>query len=493
MGIVIRQSGVSTLFTYIGTLIGFANTVILFPAFLSAEQIGLIRALPSAAYMIMPIAQLGMARVLIKFAPEIRKTEDGLAQFTLFVLIRVLMGGLFAAGMIYFFQGTISILFAENAPLFNDYFYVVIVLVLILSLYTLLESYSRIFLKIVIVNIIREVLTRVMMSLGVSIYFLGWISFHQLTLGLIVVFAIALISVLGYLVWEGHFRISIQQGLINKDLKKRILSYAFFSLIGAGGGYVILNIDQIMVTSLVGLDANGIYTTAFFFAVMIELSRRAITQVTTPMVSEFFENKDLAAIKKIYKQVSINQMVIGLFLFIGITCNMHNVYEIMPNGCVYEAGYWVVFLIGIAKLVDMSFGNNGEIITMSDHYRFNVVTMAILAGFMIFLNYLLIPMYGINGAALATVSSVVIFNLIKMTFIKMKLGFVPFCKNSLILLAVSIVVFLVGFYLPQFDNPFFDVFVRSAVITGLYGLSVYFLKISIEINSLISQMLKIFK
>ena len=493
MGIVIKQSGISTVFTYTGTLIGFINTVILFPAFLSSEQIGLLRAIPSAAFMLMPLAQMGLARAMIKFFPEFKKLPDGLEQFTWYVLIRVLIGGLITGGLIWVFRDPINQMFADNAPLFNEYIYVVIILVMILAFYTLMETYSRIFLKIVVVNIIREVMLRLLMSLGVALYFIGWISFHQLTIGLIIIFSATLIAVVGYLKFQGHLRISLKQNNINPDLKKRITDYAIYGLIGASGGYVILNVDQVMVTAMIGLDANGIYTTAFFFAVMIELSRRAITQITTPLVADYFESKNMEAIKSTYKKVSINQMAIGLLFFLGITSNMTNIYNLMPNGSDYEVGYWVVFIIGISKLIDMSFGNNGEIITMSEYYRFNVLTMAILAGLMVLLNYLLIPVFDINGAALATVLSVSVFNLVKMGFIKWKLGFIPFSWNSIKLLIIAVIAFLLAFLFPPFENPVFDLLIRSIVIVTFYLPAIYFFKISDEINSIANKTFKILK
>ena len=43
MGKILKQSFWSTIVIYFGVLLGFINSIILFPKFLSTEQIGLIR------------------------------------------------------------------------------------------------------------------------------------------------------------------------------------------------------------------------------------------------------------------------------------------------------------------------------------------------------------------------------------------------------------------------------------------------------------------
>ena len=49
MGIIERQASKSTVFIYIGILIGFLNTI-LFPHFLSAEKKGILDAITSASF-----------------------------------------------------------------------------------------------------------------------------------------------------------------------------------------------------------------------------------------------------------------------------------------------------------------------------------------------------------------------------------------------------------------------------------------------------------
>ena len=486
MGVVIKQSSISAIFTYLGAGIGFVNTIILFPMFLSTEQIGLLRVIPSTAFLIMPFTQLGMGQTLLKFAPELRKKEDGLAQLLTFCILVVLGGFVLTYGLMYIFESPIQAYFQTNSALVSEYILVVVLLILILSIHSLFEQYNRIFLKIIAQNIIKEVLIRFLLTIAVALYFLQIISFGQLTYGLIIIYGLALLCLLVYIYKMGELRLNVDFSLIDKPFVKRLGMYALFVMIGAGSNNIVLNIDQIMISSALGLSANGIYSTVFYFAVMIELSRRVILQITTPLVSESLENQDLKAIEKIYKQTSINQMVIGVLFFIGLVCNLDNVFSMMSNGDEFMAGTYVVYFIGLSKVMEMAFANSSPIISMSEYYRFNVITIAILAVLMIGLNLILIPSYGISGAAFASMTALFIFGMIKLIFIKVKFGFIPFTWKNGQLLIIGIVVLYIGFNFPKIQNPIYDLIIRSITIAILYCGAVYLFRISDEINGAIS-------
>ena len=57
-----------------------------------------------------------------------------------------------------------------------------------------------------------------------------------------------------------------------------------------------------MVTSFLGLSDTGIYTTAFYIGMIIEIPRRAISQISVPFISENIKKKNFSKIEKNYKR-----------------------------------------------------------------------------------------------------------------------------------------------------------------------------------------------
>ena len=135
-------------------------------------------------------------------------------------------------------------------------------------------------------------------------------------------------------------------------------------------------------------------------------------------------------------------------------------------------------------------GVNGEIIIMSRYYKFYIIAISLLAVFIIISNYYLIPAYGLAGAAAASLLSVLVFNLSKLIFIKVKFNMQPFTVNTLKVLLLGAAVFLMIQYLPRNPNPMVDIFIRSSIITFIYCFAIIRLKISEEVDKLYQQLLR---
>ena len=139
----------------------------------------------------------------------------------------------------------------------------------------------------------------------------------------------------------------------------------------------------------------------------------------------------------------------------------------------------------------MFFSFNSEIISLSKYYRFTVVTIIILALISIALNLILIPIYGMIGAAFASLISILIFNIIKHVFIILKMKISPFSINTLKIILIGITLFTIDNYLMStISNDFLAILLKSTVTTVLYLSVIYLLKISPKLNDMIKSFIK---
>tara|TARA_R110000796_G_scaffold162592_4_gene279559 strand:- start:62815 stop:64290 length:1476 start_codon:yes stop_codon:yes gene_type:complete len=489
LGIVIKQSIRSSIIAYLGVLIGYINVLWLFPYFLEADQIGLFRLIQSSAFLMATFGQFGLGSALVKFFPKL-KDQKG---FLSFIILGGVFGFILFAAFTFLFKTEITAYFAKESGLFIEYFGITLLISFILIQFQLLEAYCRSLLKIVIPTLIRDIQLRLSITVLVALYALDIITFNGLIQWLSGAYLLMVITVIFYLRQLKAFQLSFNFKFINTALLKQIMTYAVYMMIGAGGTQIVLQIDSIMVSGALGLDATGIYTIAFFIGVVIEMPKRSITQISAPLISQAFEKNDMPAVEKLYKQTSINQMIIGSLLLIGIWANLESLYLFIPNGEIYIQGINVVLFIGLGKLSDMIFGTNGEIIVMSKHYKFNVIAVGILAILTIALNLLLIPKYGIEGAAIASFLAMLTFNLSKFLFVWVKFKIQPFSLGSIKLLAIIGLVLWVNQWIPTLEQTLLDILIRSTVITVLLvGLTIG-LKVSEEVNSLVFGFVNRFK
>lgn len=468
MGKVAKQSIQTTIFSYLGVVIGYFNVLWLYPYALDASQLGTFRTIQDLGLLFVPFAQLGVGHGITRYFPQLKSNQSAFLTFGLGVS---LVGFLVVSLLFLGFKAQIISLFAINSPEVLDFLGVVLLITLFALLNSVLDSYSRSYLKVAVPTLIREVFLRLLTGILVGVYLLGWIDFEQVMMGLAVVYGIALVSVVVYLIWLGVLKFDFKWSFFPKGFRSSFVKFSLITFLATAASTLIMKIDSIMVSSMISLEANAIYTIAFSMALVIELPRRAISQVVMPVIADHFSNNKLLEINQLYRQVSNRQFYFCLLLFIGIWSNIDGLYHFIPNSEIYESGKWVVFLIGLGKLFDVVFSINGEILVFSKHYKFNLIATIGMSILIILMNYLLIPLYGIEGAAIASMAVMLSFNLVKYLFLKLKLSFDPFSTETLKIMAVGLAAYFPVTLIPRNMDPFLHIILTSVAVLGLYLLS----------------------
>lgn len=482
-GIVVRQTFFSSISAYIGILIGYFNSIILMPKYLLAEEIGLMRTVLAISMLLVPIVLAGTTSGLVKYYPRL---ENKIPSLNAFSLMMILVSFSLVTIVSYFFQTEWFLLFAEKSPAINQHFWLVYGLLFMMVIFNFLEAISRTQLDIITPNMFRELVYKSAHMGVVLLVGFGLINFQQYLNSQIIIY-VGLIGGLTYFIWR-KVPIRFQfKNVFRLDFGKEVFRFSMFSVMGNFGIMMVLQIDQIMVSSFLGLEMGGIYFTAVLMAVVIELPRRLVSQITMPMVSKAYMEQRLDDINAQYKSVSINLLLLGGLLLLLITLNIDNIFAIMPNGNTYQAGMWVVYLIGTTKVIDMLFSINGEIISMSNYYRVNVFLILGLGIATAITNYIFIPIYGINGAALATLVTYIIFNIVKYFMLKKIYNFDPFTTKTLLIILSMLAGYFAIDQIPVLFNAYIDLILRSLVVVGYFVALIWIVKPSDELISLLKK------
>ncbi len=493
MGIVIRQSIYSTIIAYAGVAIGYINLLYLYPKFLSLEQVGLFRTIQDAAILFSPFAQFGLTQSIFRFYPQLVK--DNRTSHTFITLMMLLGLAGFAIFFLVFkvFEAPLLSYFQDNAKEIIQYTSLVLWLTLILVMIAVLEAFSRSLLKTVIPNLLREIMARLFLSVLVLIYFLGFISFDQFIIGSVISYLTWLLILVFYLWHQGELTLQTDFKSLDQTKFPELFKYGLLSFAGMAGLILIGKIDSMMVTALLGLSANAIYTTAFYMATVIEIPKRALSQITMPLISRAFERNDLNEVSSLYRKTSINQFIIGSLILIGVWVNLDNLFVLMPKGDNYSLGKWVVIIVGCGKLMDMIFGPSSEIIVLSKYYKFNIVLILMLAVLVITSNTYLIPRYGIEGAAWGTAFALVTFNAVKYIFIYSKFKIQPFDVATVKVLIITLITLAANMLPLKMELVILEMLIRSVLTTILFSSFILITNVSPEANELFKKGIRIFK
>jgi O-antigen/teichoic acid export membrane protein len=441
------------------------------------------------AMLLVPFAQFGLSQATLKFYPSFAKEKDKSDSFLTLMVGLALLGFVIFLIIFNLLNEPITSIFSKRSPEVNNYLSLVIILTFILVIYNIITDYTRSLLKIVAPNFLREVLLRLLTTISIFLYFFKIVDFEGFLLLIVGSYFVNLLLLISYLVGRGNFKVRLNlSGVIASSELREIIKYGFFALIGASGAVIIAKVDSVMVTSLLSTYSNGIYTTAFYMAVVIEIPRRMIAQISTPLIARGLEKENYQEVGLLYNKTALNQLIIGALLFIGLWANLDSIYTFVPNNEVYVLGKWVVVIIGLAKLIDMGAGLNGEIIILSRYYKVNIIFTGALAILVVLFNLLLIPAYGITGAAIGTGFSLTIFNIIKYIFLLKKMSFQPFTSNNLKVFLIAVFVLTIALLTPKFDNALSDIVVRSILITLVYTSLIVLSRVSEDVMKIFEQL-----
>jgi O-antigen/teichoic acid export membrane protein len=416
MGIIIKQSIKGSIWSYLGVAVGFVTTAYLYPNYLTPEIVGLFALLVSLSTLMGQLSLLGLPGVTNRLFAYFRDKENGHNGFLSIALLFHLIGITFFLAGYFFFKPYLIESNIEDSPLFAQYLYLLIPMTLAIMLFTFLDVFNKVLYNAVFGTFLQEFLQRFLI-LGVTLLFVfKIINLEQLVIGYAIAVSVKALIILFFLIKQKaiHFRFP-EKTIANKEMRREIINVALFSLVGGLGSMIVFKLDKIIINQMIDLSNTGVYTIAFYFGSLVILPSRPLLKISGTLIADAWKRNDLKTIKDIYYKSCLNQLIIGGFLFLGIWANIDNILIILGDD--YSGATWVIFFIGLGYLFDMSTGANAHVIAYSKYYRVNLLFIIILIILVVLLMYVMIPLWGIVGAAVAITISLMLNNLLRYLFL----------------------------------------------------------------------------
>lgn len=498
MGIVVRQSLKASVGSYLGVLVGVINQMYVSTEFLSVEQYALSRILFENSLLFASFAHLGTPFIVDRYFSLFRNDEEKHGGILSFLLMLPLVGVVLFGLIYWLFTPLIVGYFSKNSALLVDYHFLVLPLTVFWIYITVLDAYCRNNSRIAVPMFIREVYLRVANVLLVIIFGIGWINFDWMLYLIIAAYGLAVVLFIGYIIvlGKGYWRWP-DRTILTSSLLKQMLGYGTFTVLGALGVNIILFIDRTMLAGERDLVNAGIFIVASYMASVIEIPRKALAQISIPILTQHLRNDDFAQLEKMNRKTALHLLLSGGLVFLLIWVNIDDIFYLLPKSNVYGEGKYVVLFLLITKLFDMAAGLNTEIILYSKHYKMAtwIIIFTALLGF--FLNLWLISSYGFIGAAIATSFTTLVYSALRMGYIKYRFGISPYSAQSIQVLLVFSAVFLLSYLVPSHTQTpltaMLWIAIRTTVVCGLLGFYVWKWRVSEEINGLLTTVLARFK
>jgi O-antigen/teichoic acid export membrane protein len=235
------------------------------------------------------------------------------------------------------------------------------------------------------------------------------------------------------------------------DVARNVLSFSW-PLALTGVVYLfVTKTDKLMLGYFLSSKDVGIYTPAVVIASLLDFVNSAFKYRFLPTVSEYFSKNDMIGLEPLYKSTSRWSFMVVYPIFLFILVFPKELLTLL-YGSQYTGGYIALIVLALGIAVNDFSGTSANVLVGGGRTRLNLLCEVIAAVTNVVLNILLIPIFGILGAAIATAMSYVTRNISSLSFCYRSYGMHPYGKKYWNIIASGLaaiaIVYILKIYSP---------------------------------------------
>lgn len=175
-----------------------------------------------------------------------------------------------------------------------------------------------------------------------------------------------------------------------------------------GLSVLILQCDTLMIAAILGEGETGLYQPATRVALLVSVALTIVNQPLGPLISRHYVEGRKDALQALLDRVSV---VVSLFAIALTTILLLFGREVLGLfGEEFRAAQPALSILAVGQCANALLGPCGQLLVMTGRQRLMAALLAVAAVVNVALNLLLIPRYGIEGAAIATTAALVLWN-----------------------------------------------------------------------------------
>jgi O-antigen/teichoic acid export membrane protein len=334
----------------------------------------------------------------------------------------LLISNLLLGGLLLLIGPVIAVRF-YHTPALGKYFglFAMIMLLGVLTTFLgqVLAGYKDVMRRTVITNFIGTPLTMVltvslvMLGLGLRGYILAQV------LGASAMLVLLTVSVVKLTPAGQSLMISMLSPLENQ-----VASFSTFAL-GVGLlEFVMAQSDKVLIGVYLSARDVGVYAVAMALVSFVAIVLQSVNQIFSPIIADLYSRSEHAMLARIFQ--TLTKWSLGLTLPLAAVMIIFAPVLMRIFGPDFEIG-WPILVIGtVGQLVNCGVGSVGYLLLMSGHQRDLIRIQSVMAIVMVAIGILLIPRWGVVGAAAAATITNLLSNLWYLREVRRKLEMSPY-------------------------------------------------------------------
>lgn len=495
MSVIKKQTILGTIYSYIGVAVGTLTMALILPNVLSSEEYGLLGLLSRDMLVFIIILGLGFNQAGNRFFKFFRSNEENHRGYLFNALVVYMIGSFIVISLIYLLKDFFQ--FSENNDneLYIRYYYLLIPLVLSTGLFNLFDNYAKGLYDTVAGTFFSQLLMRLFVLITAIAYILNWVDFRGFMIFWTISFCSPALFMLIHSVRIGNFSLKPNSFFWKSDFRSEFFSFASFTLVTTLATVIMMIMDNRMVYAFLGLGKSGVYSFCLLFGNIMLMSYNANVKASTSIVLDSMHEGNVTKIQQIFTKSAVTQLMFGTVILVLAWVSLDQIFSLVKPE--YMAGKIALIIIGLGKLYDLGSGINTLILSYSKYYKYDSILAISFIALLFGLNWYMIPMFGLEGAATASLIAVIYYNTLRNYLIWRFFRIHPYTREHIKILLIGAIILGIGFLLPDISGSFLknmlSIIYKSLVLSVLFAGAYYYFKISPEINKVLENSLKVNK
>lgn len=192
------------------------------------------------------------------------------------------------------------------------------------------------------------------------------------------------------------------------------------SLLG-GLQFVNSQVDLLVLGFLVDKESVGIYKIASTLALQVSFGLTVVNAVVAPKFAELYRRGDIQALKRLNKMSAMVSFALGAVVTLGYFLIGEWVIQ-FAMGKGYGTAFMPLMILSTAHLLTLWAGTTNVLLTMLGHERDVLVAAVVSISINFVLNLVLVPQFGMIGAASATAIALAIWRGMLSVYVRLRLN-----------------------------------------------------------------------
>ncbi len=440
---VVKGTAIFLLGSFIGLFIALLGKILVI-RYITPDQFGLLSLSVTIYSIIITFASLGLPNGITRQAAYfLGKNEHDKVRaiFIAGVFVSAIFGILAAIGLFVLADVVADFFNMQNLSwILRMLSFVVPLGILSRILTSIFQVYENVSVKVVFNDIMPNVLR---VGLVVSIILLS-LSFYWIVVAYFLSFMVSGVFFLIYFFKNVDLKTSESMSKYLKILILFSLPLLFQSVLG-----MIINwTDTLMIGYFLTSSDVGLYNGAQPLAKLMINFLVAINFLYFPIVSQLYAKNQIREVGRIYAVVTKWLMSISLPIFLVLFLFPSATLWLL-YGSRYLPSAYALRILALGFFVHLLLGPNGMTLIATGNVRFLTIASFAAATVNFILNLVLIPSYGITGAAIASASTYVTVNTLISSKLYKNYGIHPFTRNYIKPMLVSLGVVALIYYISK--------------------------------------------